>query len=249
VPRAQLAEIEIRRLNSELEAANQNLAAFTYSVAHDLRAPLRHIGGYVDILQSTVSQTLDQTGRKHLQTIAQSVARMGQMFDALLDFTRAGAAEMHFQQVSLASLVKDAQRDLFNETQGRVISWKIGDLPKVRGDPEMLREVIVNLLSNAVKFTRARRNAKIEIGVKNSSRETICFVRDNGVGFDMNCAAKLFGLFQRLHPASEFEGVGIGLAKVRRLVQRHGGETWAKSKLGQGATFYLSVPNPAEGAV
>lgn len=248
VTRENQAEAEIRRLNSELEAANQNLEAFSYSVSHDLRAPLRHIVGYVDILQTAAGQSLDATNRQHLQTIAQSAAQMGQMIDALLGFSRMGRAEMRFQQVSLDALVKDARRELRSEIKGRDIDWQIDDLPDVQGDPVMLRQAIVHLLSNAIKFTRTRTRTKLEIGAQNGGADTILFVRDNDVGFDMNCAGKLFGMFQRFHPAGKFEGTGIGLANVRRIIHRHGGRTWAEGKANGGATFYFSIPRPPEEA-
>jgi len=243
------AETEIQRLNSQLEAANQDLNAFRYSVSHDLRAPLRHIVGYADILQSTATRTLDQTGQRHLQAIAEAARQMGQMFDALSDLFRLGAAQIHLQRVSLTELVKDAQRELLHEIKGRTIDWHVGDLPEVWGDPAMLEEVIDQLLSNAVKFTRVRNKARIEIGAKQDRNETIYFVRDNGIGFDVDCAGRLFGMFQRLHPASEYEGVGAGLAKVRLLVKQHGGRTWAEARSGKGATFYFSIPNQPEDAV
>jgi light-regulated signal transduction histidine kinase (bacteriophytochrome) len=241
-----LAEDEIRRLNIALEAANREQEAFRYSVSHDLRAPLRHILGYVDILQTAAGQTLDETSRRHLQTIAQSATQMGQMLDALLELSRMGRAEMRSESVSLAALVKDVRRELRSESKGREIDWQIGDLPEVQGDSLMLRQAIVNLLSNAMKYTRPRPKAKIEIGAKNGGRETILFVRDNGVGFDMNYAGKLFGVFQQFHPSSEFEGAGIGLANVRRIILRHGGRTWAEGKVDGGATFYFSIPNSPE---
>lgn len=240
------AEAEIQRLNSELEAANQNLEAFNYSVSHDLRAPLRHILGYLDILQTAASQKLDETNRKHLQSIAQSATQMGQMLDALLAFSRTGRAELRLERVSLTAVVEDARRELRSEIKGREIDWHVGDLPEVQGDPLMLRQAIANLLSNSIKFTRLRPKPKIEIGAKNGGSETILFVRDNGVGFDMNYADKLFGVFQRFHPASKFEGAGIGLANVRRIIHRHGGRTWAEGKVDGGATFYFSIPKLPE---
>ena len=242
----QRTEAEILRLNSELEAARQNLETFNYSVSHDLRAPLRHIVGYVDILQNAAGQTLNETSRRHLQIIAQSAAQMEQMLEALLEFSRMGRAEMRLAPVRLGALVKDAQRELRAENKGREITWQIGDLPEVWGDSAMLRQAIVNLLSNAAKFTRPCPQAKIEIGAQHGGAETILFVRDNGVGFDMAAAAKMFGAFQRFHPANEFEGTGIGLATVRRILQRHGGRTWAEGKVDGGATFYVALPNPAE---
>lgn len=241
------AEAEIRRLNSELDAANQNLEAFSYSVSHDLRAPLRHIVGYVDILQTAAGQFLDATNRQHLQTIAESATQMGRMIDALLGFSRMGRAEMRFQQVSLDALVKDVRQELRCEIKGRDLDWHVDDLPEVQGDPVMLRQAIVHLLSNAIKFTRTRTRPKLEIGAQNGGGETILFVRDDGVGFDMSCADKLFGVFQRFHAAGAFEGTGIGLASVRRIIQRHGGRTWAEGKVDGGATFYCSLPKPPEG--
>lgn len=251
------AEEEIQRLNSELEArvlertkqleaANQNLEAFNYSVSHDLRAPLRHILGYVDILRTNASSPLNKEQRQLLQTIAKSAAQMGKMIDTLLKFSKMGRAEMHFKRVNLAALVKDARNELHDEIKGREIDWQIGDLPKVRGDPIMLRQAVVNLLSNAVKYTRTRPKAKIEIWAKDEGSETIFFVRDNGVGFDMNYASKLFGVFQRFHPASAFEGTGIGLANVRSIIHRHGGRAWGEGKVDAGATFYFSIPKTPE---
>lgn len=242
----QRAETEIQRLNSELEAATQNLEAFNYSVSHDLRAPLRHILGYVDILQTTAGRKLDEASRQHLQTIEQSAKQMGHMLEALLAFSRMGRAEMSCQRMSLAAVVEEVRRELSNEIKGRDIDWQIGDLPEVWGDPVMLRQAIANLVSNAIKFTRPRPKAKIEIEAKNSGSETILFVRDNGVGFDMDYADKLFGVFQRFHPASKFEGAGIGLANVRRIIHRHGGRTWAEGKADGGATFYFSIPKLLE---
>ena len=238
------AEGEIQRLNLQLAAASQELDAFNYSVAHDLRAPLRHIAGYVDILQTAASPTLDATNRKHLQTIAQSATQMGQMIDGLLELYRVGHAEMNCQRVSLAALVGDARGNLRAETNDRKIDWQIGDLPEVQADSVLLCQAIGNLLANAVKFTRSRPVARIEIGAELDGRETILFVRDNGVGFDMKSAGRLFGVFQRFHHASEFEGTGMGLAIVRRIIQRHGGRTWAEAKSGGGAMFYFSIPNP-----
>ncbi len=249
MPPATQSNGEIQRLNAQLAAANQELEALSYSISHDLRTPLRHILGYADILQTGTSPTLDKTSRRHLQTIAQSAAQMDQMIDGLAEFSRLGRVEMRCQRVSLAALVEDVCQALRGEIKDREIDWQIGDLPEVQADPVLLRQAIVNLLSNAVKFTRPRTKARIEIGSKNDGRETIFFVRDNGVGFDLNCAARLFGAFQRFHRPGEFEGTGLGLANVRRIIQRHAGRTWAEAKAEGGATFYFSIPNPSgEGA-
>jgi len=169
---------------------------------------------------------------------------MGQLIDALLEFSRMGRSEMRFERVILAELVEDARRELSGDAKGRRIDWRVGDLPEVQGDPLMLRQAIVNLLSNAIKYTGTRPKAKIEIGARTNRRETVFFVRDNGVGFDMNYADKMFGVFQRFHRGTEFEGTGIGLANVRRIIHRHSGRAWAEGKPGRGATFYFSIPKP-----
>ena len=249
------AEDEIRHLNQDLErraveldTANKELEAFSYSVSHDLRAPLRHIGGFSDLLGRHLASGLDETGRRYMDTISSSVKRMGDLIDDLLALSRVGRAEMGSTRVPLGTLVAEVVRELEEEARGRRIDWKIAALPEVRGDRALLRQALVNLISNALKYTRNRPQACIEIGAAAPNGETVVCVRDNGVGFDMHYAHKLFGVFQRLHNAEEFEGTGIGLASVRRIIQRHGGRTWAEGLPGQGAAFYFSLPNHPGGA-
>jgi signal transduction histidine kinase len=234
---------ELQRRGELLEAANQELEAFSYSVSHDLRAPLRHIDGYASLLRKAVGDSLHDNAARYLQTISDSAKTMGQLIDDLLVFSRMGRQEMLHTTVDLNQLIKTIVYDLRLDLQGREISWTIESLPEVPGDPAMLRQVFRNLMTNAIKFTSTRPVATIAIGVdRRSASEVVLFVRDNGVGFDMQYAPKLFGVFQRLHRMDEFEGTGIGLANVRRIVHRHGGRTWAEGVPDQGATFYVALP-------
>ncbi|BCA55381.1 putative Sensor histidine kinase [Nitrospira sp. KM1] len=235
---------ELQRRGEQLQAANKELEAFSYSVSHDLRAPLRHIDGYASLLSKAAGPSLNEKAQRYLQTISDSAKQMGQLIDDLLVFSRMGRQEMLRTTVNLNQLVKSVIHDLRLDLQAKTISWTIGSLPDVPGDPAMLRQVYANLLSNAVKFTATRETPKIEIGAVAAAApgEIELFVKDNGVGFDMQYVNKLFGVFQRLHRNDEFEGTGIGLANVRRIVHRHGGKTWAEGAIDQGATFRFSLP-------
>ena len=256
------AQDEIRRLNAELEqrvterteqlqssneqlqSSNDQLSAFSYSVSHDLRAPLRHIVGFVERLQKDAASSLSEKNLRHLTAIFQSAKRMGDLIDDLLAFSRIGQSEMQKTKVNLDELVRETLGDFQAETTGREIVWTINVLPVVRADRALLRLVFVNLISNALKFSIGRVEAKIEIGCSPEVfNETVIFIRDNGAGFDPKYSEKLFGVFQRLHSQKEFEGTGIGLANVRRIIRRHGGRTWAEGSVDGGAAFYFSIPS------
>ncbi|MGH9349732.1 MAG: ATP-binding protein [Vicinamibacterales bacterium] len=227
-----------------LAEANQELEAFSYSVSHDLRAPLRHVTGFATLLEERAGRSLDDRGRQYLKTMIDAANRMGRLIDDLLAFSRMGRAPLTKQRINLGHPVEDAQREVTAEAAGRDIVWRIQSLPDLDADPAMLRLALVNLLSNAVKYTGHRSQAHIEVSAAASDpRETVICVRDNGVGFDMQYAHKLFGVFQRLHRADEFEGTGIGLANVRRIVQRHGGRVWAESEVDRGTAFYVALPS------
>jgi PAS domain S-box-containing protein len=243
-------EEEVRKLNqelgnrtTELEAINKELEAFAYSISHDLRAPLRHIVGFTELLQKNASSIVDEKGRRYMMTILESAKRMGVLIDDLLAFSRIGRAETRETMVSLEQLVKEVQSEVWQETEGRDIKWRVGPLPDLYGDRSMLKLALVNLISNAIKFTRQRPQPEIEIGCTEKPKDgVVVFIKDNGVGFDMKYVNKLFGVFQRLHRTEEFEGTGIGLATVQRIIRRHGGQVWAEGMVGKGATFYLSLP-------
>ncbi|MEA2840696.1 MAG: hypothetical protein QOF41_2026 [Methylobacteriaceae bacterium] len=243
-------EDEIRNLNeelvkraAELEATNKDLESFSYSVSHDLRAPLRHLVGFSELLQRQTASLLDDKNRRYLQTILDAAKKMGNLIDDLLAFSRVGRAETKGTLISLEQLVSEAVAELSPETKGREIAWKIDALPVCYGDRSLLKLVVVNLVSNAIKFTRMRTRAEIEIGCVGRNRdEAEIFVRDNGAGFDMQYVNKLFGVFQRLHLPEHFEGTGIGLATVQRIVHRHGGKVRAEGAVDEGATFYFSLP-------
>ena len=254
------AEEELRKLNveleervlertAELEASNKELEAFSYSVSHDLRAPLRHMTGFVSLLEQHAGSSMDEKARRYAKIIADSAGRMGRLIDDLLDFSRTGRTQLEKTSINLTALVKDVQRECLRDAQGRQIDWKLDPLPKVAADRSLLRLVLMNLLSNALKFTRGRSQASIHVGAMPADDDTaVVFVRDNGAGFDKRYAGKLFGVFQRLHTSDEDEGTGIGLANVRRIIHRHGGQVWAESAVDQGATFYFSLPKSNGGA-
>lgn len=234
---------ELAKRSAELESSNKELEAFAYSISHDLRAPLRHMVGYTELLQKHASSALDEKSQRYMMTILDSTKRMGNLIDDLLSFSRIARVETRQTTVSLDQLVKEVREEMQPETGERKIAWKIGALPDLYGDRSMLRLALVNLISNAVKFTRKRPQAEIEIGCLEKKNDGVTvFVKDNGVGFDMRYVNKLFGVFQRLHRADAFEGTGIGLATVERIIHRHGGRVWAEALVDGGATFFFSMP-------
>lgn len=243
------AEEEIRLLNHDLEqralqleAANHDLEAFSYSVSHDLRSPLRHIIGFAEVLEEDEAPRLSEEGKQHLERIRKAGFKMSSLIDDLLHFARYSRVELNATDVDMNKLVAEVLDDLEPDLKGRTVHWKIDQFPPVSADPGLLRQVVVNLISNALKYSSKRAISKIEIGCKQAPRETLFWVRDNGVGFDQTYAKKLFVVFERLHNQEQFEGAGVGLATVRKIVSRHGGRTWAEGKVDQGATFYFTLP-------
>lgn len=238
------AELErrVKDRTAQLEAANDELEAFSYSVSHDLRAPLRHTDGYAQLLRQDRGSQLSDKARRYAEEVSHAVKRMGRLIDDLLSFSRMGRDEMRRSEWNMNEVVQEVLRDLSTTTEGRSIEWKIAPLPQVCVDRAMLKQVWANLLSNAVKYTRNRERAQITVGFNELAEEFECFVQDNGAGFDMEYASKLFGVFQRLHRDEEFEGTGIGLAYVRRIIHRHGGRTWAEGKVDAGAIFHFTLP-------
>ena len=237
------AEEELKRSNDLLTESNRELEAFNYTAAHDLRAPLRHIHGFVSLLRQAWYDKLDEDGRHFVDRISASSKQMGALLDDLLKFSRLGRVDLQESGVNLGRLVKRIRDELEPELKGRALTWEIGDLPDVEGDRALLHQVLFNLISNAVKYTSKCDRARIEIGSQCDNENNIMvFVRDNGAGFEMEYVNKLFHVFQRLHKSRDFEGTGIGLAIVRRIVERHGGRVWAEGVPGQGAAFYFSLP-------
>ncbi|MBS0419326.1 MAG: hypothetical protein JSR66_16570 [Proteobacteria bacterium] len=235
------------RLQQALQAAGREIDALTYSIAHDLRTPLMHIDGFAQLLQTSSGAVLDDESRDHLERIILATRTMSEQLGALVEYSRVNSAELVISEVELEDVLSEALELVRPWTQGRNIQWQRTRLPNVRADENLLREVFVNLIANAVKYTRAREPAVIEIGTRVAQpRELLLFVRDNGVGFDLKYASKLFTPFQHMHAADASRGIGMGLAKVRRIVTRHGGRVWAESQVGQGSTFYVTLPDDTD---
>ncbi len=233
--------MELQKRIAELAASNQELEAFSYSVSHDLRAPLRQIDGFSQILLGEASDSISQDQRQCLQQIRLGTRQMGQLIDALLNFARLGRQSLNVQRIDLRSLVEEIIVELQKETHDRDVKWCVGPLAFADCDRALLRQALWNLLSNAVKFTGKCNHAVIEVGETRHEGQRVCFVRDNGVGFNMKYAEKLFGVFQRLHLQEEFEGTGVGLAIVHKIILKHGGHVWARSEPGSGATFFFTL--------
>ena len=235
--------LRLREAQREREATHRELEAFSYSVSHDLRAPLRHLTGFAGLLREHAPEKLDEKSQHYLDVIERAATRMGTLIDDLLTFSRMGRVEMKPTRFPLGAQIDDVLRDLAPDAAGREMVWEIGPLPEVSGDQAMLRQVWLNLVGNALKFTRRSVPARIAIGTEPAPPGEVCvFVRDNGVGFDMKYAGKLFQVFQRLHSVEDFEGTGIGLANVQRIVHRHGGRVWAEGVPDGGATFRVALP-------
>jgi len=244
VEETELLNEELRQQAERLAATNRELEAFTYTVSHDLRAPLRHIRGFADILGEETGAALTPQAKGHLAKITKAARRMDALIDDLLNLSRVSRTEIRLTRVKSGRMVREVIQELEQDIEGRKIVWQIDPLPDVEADPGLLKQVWANLLSNAVKYTGQRAEARIEIGARENGNLHEFRVRDNGVGFDMQYAGKLFGIFERLH-REEFEGTGVGLANVRRIVDRHGGGTWAEGQVGVGATFYFTLPKKA----
>jgi len=234
---------DLERKNVRLEAASKELEVFSYSVSHDLRAPLRHLHGWTTALQEDYEASLDERGRGYVAHITQSVEHMSLLIDALLGFARMAQQPLNQEEIAFDELVREVITDLKPEQAEREIEWTVRPLPVVLGDRSLLRQVWVKLIGNAIKYTRHQAGAHIDIGtMSDEGQDPVFFVKDNGAGFDMKRADRLFGMFQRLHRREEFEGTGLGLAHFRRIVARHEGRTWAHGEAGKGAVFYFSLP-------
>jgi light-regulated signal transduction histidine kinase (bacteriophytochrome) len=237
------AELEerVRQRTEQVEAINKELEAFTYSVSHDLRAPLRGMSGFARVLEEDYGERLDDDGRRYLEIIKSNAAQMGRLIDDLLSLSRLGRQPLKAATIAIDQLARDAFREASADDQRRNIEFTVDPIPECRGDASLMRQVLINLLSNAVKFTRHASPARIHVGSVSQNGETVYFIRDNGAGFDMRYAGKLFGVFQRLHGPEEFAGTGVGLAIVKRIIERHGGRIWAEGEPGKGATFYFTL--------
>lgn len=232
----------LRHREEVLEATNRELEAFTYAISHDLRAPLRHADGFSKLLLEEFEGKMDETGQGYILRIRQAVQHMERMVNELLNLGRVGRRELRTRTTPLRSLVDMALSELEGQSRGRPVEWRIGQLPEIECDPDLMESVFANLLANALKFTRGREPAIIEVGTMQQGGRTVIYVRDNGAGFEQQYASRLFGIFQRLHRPEEFEGTGVGLATVQRIVHKHGGQVWAEAELGRGATFFISLP-------
>ncbi len=237
----QRAEKELIKRTTELESANKELEAFSYSVSHDLRAPLRAIDGFSRVILEEYNDKLDDEGKRYLNIVRDNTQKMGQLIEDLLALSRLGRKEMQVSRIDMAKLAKTVFDELKEANPGQNIQLEIKTLPPAYGDQAMIHQVFVNLLSNAIKFTRSKEKAVIEIGCNTQMNENVYYVKDNGVGFDMQYLNKLFGVFQRLHSAEDFDGTGVGLAIVKRIINRHGGKVWAEGKVDEGATFYFNI--------
>jgi len=233
---------ELAQLAGELKKSNKELEAFSYSVSHDLRAPLRHIAGYAELLQDFEGDKLSERGMRFLEHIGESARFAGTLVDNLLSFSQMGRSALRFTDVDLNALVDSIRTEMAPDFEGRSLEWRVKPLPRVVGDAAFIHLALRNLLSNAIKYSRTRDHSVIDVGAYEKGTEVVVFVRDNGVGFDMEYAGKLFGVFQRLHRMEEFEGTGIGLASVRRIIERHDGRVWAEGALNEGATFFMALP-------
>jgi light-regulated signal transduction histidine kinase (bacteriophytochrome) len=241
-------EAQNGRLQEALQAASLEIDALTYSIAHDLRTPLMHIDGFAQLLQTSSGAALDRESREHLERIVSAARAMNDLIGALLEYSRVNSVELVLEDVDLEALLDEALEQVRPWSNGRSIQWRRTRLPELRGDAGLLRQMLVNLISNAVKYTSNRDPAVIEIGARGEAgREVIVFVRDNGVGFDLKYAGRLFSPFQHMHSADAFPGIGMGLAKVRRIATRHGGKAWADATVGAGATFFVSLSRNMDG--
>lgn len=239
---------DLQKKNAEMELINKELESFTYSVSHDLRSPLRAMNGYAEILKEDYGNILDEEAKRLLGNISLNAQKMATLIDSLLDFSRLGRKEIVKQTIDMNALVRDVINDIqLHPADNSKLQWIIADLPRSKGDPELFKQVLINLLSNAIKYSGKQEKPVIEVGGYTEETKNVFYIKDNGVGFDMTYYNKLFGVFQRLHKVDEFEGTGIGLAIVQRIISKSGGEVWAEGEVGNGATFYFSLPAENEG--